>query len=144
MNYGRGEIMKYMVSFCGYFPSEAPQYSCIVCIVKTGLPASGGGQCGPVFSEISQYIMANGMFRNVEEAWDSTSVMTPDVATLPSDTITYRRMPNVLGMGAKDAVHILQQCELKVRLTGAGRVAAQSIKPGWEYKKGKNVTLTLE
>ena len=45
---------KYMVSFCGYFPSDDPKYSCIVCIKKQGLPASGGGQCGPVFSEISQ------------------------------------------------------------------------------------------
>ena len=34
--------MHYLVSFCGYFPSEAPKYSCIVAIQKSGLPASGG------------------------------------------------------------------------------------------------------
>ena len=30
---------RYLVSFCGYFPSEAPKYSCIVAIQKPGLPA---------------------------------------------------------------------------------------------------------
>ena len=37
---------QYLVSFCGYFPSEAPKYSCIVAIQKSGLPASGGMMAG--------------------------------------------------------------------------------------------------
>ena len=36
----------YLVSFCGYFPAEAPKYSCIVSIQKPGLPASGGLMSG--------------------------------------------------------------------------------------------------
>ena len=32
----------YLISFAGYFPADAPRYSCIVCIQKSGLPASGG------------------------------------------------------------------------------------------------------
>ena len=39
----------YLVSFCGYFPSEEPQYSMIVSIQKPGLPASGGLMAGSVF-----------------------------------------------------------------------------------------------
>ena len=31
----------YLLSFAGYFPADAPRYSCIVCIQKSGLPASG-------------------------------------------------------------------------------------------------------
>ena len=45
----------YLVSFAGYFPADAPQYSCIVCIQKSGLPASGGTMSGKVFHEISVY-----------------------------------------------------------------------------------------
>ncbi len=71
---------RYMVSFCGYFPSEAPKYSCIVCILKDGLPASGGGQCGPVFSEISQFVMNQGVYRDPREACDSTSTFVPLVS----------------------------------------------------------------
>lgn len=144
MNYGGGRAMKYMVSFCGYFPSEAPQYSCIVCIVKSGLPASGGGQCGPVFSEISQFIMANGVFRDASEVADSTTVFQPNVAKNLSDSLSTEIMPDVLGMGAKDATYALQRCGLVVNLQGVGRVSKQSIKPGTVNLKGKTVTLTLE
>lgn len=144
MEYGRGGAMKYMVSFCGYFPSEAPQYSCIVCIVKSGLPASGGGQCGPVFSEISQYIMANGVFRPASEAADSTSVMHPDVAATPILSADEDVMPDVTGMGGRDVVYLLQSRGMHVRLQGMGRVAHQSIQPGVKGLKGKTVTLTME
>lgn len=74
-----GGQMKYLISFCGYYPSDKPKYSCIVAIQKSGLPASGGGHCGPVFSEIAQNVMAKGVFRDVSEGSDSTSVYVPDV-----------------------------------------------------------------
>ena len=48
----------YLVSFCGYFPSEAPQYSCIVSIQKPGLPASGGLMAGSVFGNIAKRVFA--------------------------------------------------------------------------------------
>ena len=63
---------RYMVSFCGYYPSNAPKYSCIVNIIKTG-PASGGGHCGPVFRELSLYVMSHGAYRNLEELNDTTT-----------------------------------------------------------------------
>ena len=46
----------YHLSFCGYFPSEDPQYSIIVCLNKQGLPASGGGMAGPVFRRIVEFL----------------------------------------------------------------------------------------
>ena len=42
-------ITRYWLSFAGYFPANDPKYSCIVCIKKSGLPASGGGMSGVVF-----------------------------------------------------------------------------------------------
>ena len=42
----------YIVEFCGYFPTNAPQYSIIVSIHKDGLPASGGLMAGDVFRQI--------------------------------------------------------------------------------------------
>ena len=48
--YKSGRV-NYLVSFCGYFPSEAPKYSCIVSIQKPGLPASGGLMAGSVFGK---------------------------------------------------------------------------------------------
>ncbi len=133
----------YMVSFCGYFPSDAPRYSCIVCIRKDGLPASGGGQCGPVFSEISQMVMNQGVYRDPREAADSTSIFTPtlskEYAANGTDTV-----PNVVGMGARDAIYSLQRCGLKVRLHGTGLVQSQSIAAGTKEPKGKTITLNLK
>ena len=46
----------YIVEFCGYFPTNAPQYSIIVSIHKDGLPASGGLMAGDVFRQIVDYM----------------------------------------------------------------------------------------
>lgn len=47
------------------------------------------------------------------------------------------KVPNVLGMGAKDAVYVLERCGLKVVLRGHGKVVEQSIQGG-EVLSGKN------
>ena len=46
----------YIVEFCGYFPTNVPQYSIIVSIHKERLPASGGLMAGDVFRQIVDYI----------------------------------------------------------------------------------------
>lgn len=46
----------YIVEFCGYFPTNAPQYSIIVSIHKDGLLASGGLMAGDVFRQIVDYM----------------------------------------------------------------------------------------
>ena len=155
---------KYMVSFCGYFPSDDPKYSCIVCIKKHGLPASGGGQCGPVFSEISQYIMSRDSMRNAVAAADTNSVFVPEVTrgsreraeaivegmgltdkhlnTEEPDTLPLNLVPDVLGMGVKDAVYTLQKRGLRVRINGRGPIVKQDVAPGSPATKGKTITLT--
>lgn len=157
---------RYMVSFCGYYPSENPQYSCIVCIVKDGLPASGGGQAGPVFSEISQYVMAKHLYKNAEDASDSTSNFIPvatkgDSIALKSiaqqlelqnnmiqytklDSLPESKVPNVLDMGARDAVYTLQKRGLKAQLSGRGKVKSQSVQAGSPIVKGQTINLTLK
>lgn len=71
----------YLISFAGYFPADAPRYSCIVCIQKSGLPASGSTMCGKVFHQISEGIMAQSLKVDVKDARDSASVFVPDVKT---------------------------------------------------------------
>lgn len=136
---------RYMVSFCGYFPSETPKYSCIVCIVKDGLPASGGGQCGPVFSQISQFIMAQSFKRDASQLADSLSVFTPESKiTRTSDNDNINIVPDVSGMGAKDAVFVLKKRGLEVSIHGTGAVKSQSIASGTTVTKGQKIILTLE
>ena len=52
-------------------------------------------------------------------------------------------MPNVKGMGLKDAVYLLENMGLKVRANGKGKVVVQSIHPGTALTKGMTVYVEL-
>ena len=137
---------RYMISFCGYFPSEAPKYSCIVSIVKQGLPASGGTHCGPVFRQISQYIMAKNFERNAAEIADSLSVFNPSNKKRPNmaENENLSLIPDAVGFGAKDAVYLMKKKGINVKLEGKGTVESQSIKAGTKIEKGQSITLYLK
>jgi cell division protein FtsI (penicillin-binding protein 3) len=192
-------MRRYLVSFCGYFPSESPKYSCIVAIQKNGLPASGGGMAGPVFRNIAERVYAKHLAQDLMNAKDSTSVLIPDVkrgnieaanyvlrqidvpttgysdgllntATswlggkaeqkeLPqwgnveedTDRVAFQQLeikptvvPNVVGMGAKDAVFLVESLGLQARIVGVGRVRAQSIPAGNTLVKGQTIQLRLK
>ncbi len=52
-------------------------------------------------------------------------------------------VPNILGMGAKDAIYILENAGLKVVLSGRGIVQKQSIEPGSKINKGERIHIEL-
>lgn len=253
-------IVRYFISFCGFFPAEDPQYTCFVGIRKYGWPASGGVHCGPVFAQVAQAVMSTGInHRTLANAKDSLSTMapvmmfgnlketelvlnelhipfdkaafktTPDAdytsaadqtatgnksdsaqkapnagaksadsanaakktaatagnktntsgkagdstatgkkggqkkaqqtaeptiwasATTANGRVSFTqrlfepgKMPDVRGMGARDAVFMLQKAGLKVKIQGGGRVESQSIEAGTTVKEGATVTLTLK
>ncbi len=53
-------------------------------------------------------------------------------------------VPNVINMGAKDAVYLLNQAGLNVRVSGSGRVTSQSIRSGSKVQKGVSISLVLK
>lgn len=53
-------------------------------------------------------------------------------------------MPNVNGMGLKDAMYLLGNAGLKARVKGSGKVIAQSIQPGSRIGKGLVVDIMLQ
>ena len=53
-------------------------------------------------------------------------------------------VPDVAGMGARDALYILESAGLKVNLKGAGRVVNQSIAAGSRLVKGSRIEIKLE
>jgi cell division protein FtsI (penicillin-binding protein 3) len=52
-------------------------------------------------------------------------------------------MPNVKGMGLKDALHLLENMGLKVVPRGSGKVTQQSLQAGTSITKGLTVYLDL-
>lgn len=179
----------YLISFAGYFPADAPRYSCIVCIQKSGLPASGGTMCGKVFHQISEGIMAQSLKVDVKDARDSASVFVPDVKAgnilaanyvlshlgiktnanwsgsyadgnpiwgkaerVGNHSIKLIRekqygkaiVPDITGMGARDAIYNMESRGIKTQIIGRGKVVKQSLVPGTVIKKGAVCSIVLE
>ena len=181
----RNGTMKYLLSFVGYFPADAPRYSCIVCIQKKGLPASSGFSA-IAFREIAEGIMAQNLKMDVRDAKDEHSIMVPDVkagninsagnvlhslgvrtqgqpwndsqkpvwgtGSRNRHSVTLNRVamtpanevPDVKGMGARDAVYLMESRGIKVTLKGRGKVCRQSLQPGQRAVKGQRCHLILE
>jgi cell division protein FtsI (penicillin-binding protein 3) len=53
-------------------------------------------------------------------------------------------VPDVKGMGAKDAIFLLKQAGLRPGLSGYGRVVSQSLPAGQKAPKGSYVHITLK
>lgn len=58
-------------------------------------------------------------------------------------TVTDKQMPQLAGLGLKDAVYICENIGLKVSVKGKGKVAQQSIAAGSAFKKGEPVQIVL-
>lgn len=92
------------------------------------------------------------VLRKLDIKVEANQVESPWVLAKVNDTrvelddISIRKglVPRVVGMGAKDAVYLLEDAGLKVELMGLGRVVKQSIQPGAQAVKGQTITITLQ
>jgi beta-lactam-binding protein with PASTA domain len=74
---------------------------------------------------------------HVSIAYDSTTVFVTGVSDTPG------LLPDVVGMGAGDAVYLLEKAGYKTRTNGFGRVFRQSPTPGMPCSKGETISLEL-
>ena len=80
-----------------------------------------------------------GVFRQTSMRNNFSSLNAPLYSSASSGSVT----PNVVGMGLKDAVYLLENSGLKVAATGRGRVMNQSVTAGTNFKKGQIISLIL-
>ena len=57
---------------------------------------------------------------------------------LPTD-----KVPDVKGMGARDAIYLLEKLGMHVKLQGFGKVVSQSVAAGHQIKRGSPIVLQL-
>jgi cell division protein FtsI (penicillin-binding protein 3) len=62
---------------------------------------------------------------------------------LKTETIHKQTMPDVKGMGLKDALYLLENMNVKVAAKGKGRVRIQSVQPGTTIIKNQIIILDL-
>jgi len=137
---------RYVASFAGFFPADLPKYSCIVVIhdplKKKGY--YGATVAAPVFKEIAQKIYTTTSVDDdlVKEKFSSQKI-GDQYASFYKKIKNTETIPNVIGMPAMDAVSLLENVGLNVKIKGIGKVKKQSIKKGTLIKKGSTIILNL-
>ena len=149
-NYNRkdGTEKHYISSFVGYFPADEPKYSCIVVVHEPNTSNNnyyGADVAGPVFKRIAQKIFTDAPSTNEIKNLNKKN---------PKQEQNYNKyyakaqqkqntIPNVKGMPGMDAVALLGNLGLKVKITGVGKVKTQSIQPGQSLDKNAVIILEL-
>ena len=138
---------KYVASFAGFFPADKPKYSCIVVIHDPDKKKGyyGATVAAPVFKEIAQKIYTSTPVENEIVDEDVNPEVIKDEYAVYDKLITgdAKKVPNVNGMTAMDAISLLENFGLKVKVLGVGKVKKQSIKKGALIKKGATIILNL-
>ena len=82
--------------------------------------------------------VASGYWRNMQLKNNYAGLNAPASSITPA-AVT----PNVIGMGLKDAVYLLENKGMKIAVLGRGKVIDQSIVAGTNFSKGQKISITL-
>ena len=157
---GRYSNTEYNVSFVGFVPSRKPAFTIVVVVDSPhGVPPYGGTVAAPIFQKIAdaalrQYGVAPTInaqppilvVRNQARPEQSTAapIGTPTIVTLANTTPGAAVLvPDLRGLGARDALRTLARLGLGARLHGAGVVVEQDPPPGSPIDRDTSSTLRL-
>lgn len=114
--------VQYVSSFVGYFPADAPKYSCIVVIHKPNKKKGyyGATVAAPVFKNIAKKIYTN----TPREVFVSNNAL---MALEHDPKAAEATIPNLVGMTRKEAEAVAKKHGLELEITGRGVVVRQSL-----------------
>jgi cell division protein FtsI (penicillin-binding protein 3) len=172
----------YQSSFVGYFPANAPKYTCIVVIKNKPFAKKylGAKVAGPVFKEVADRLMSTepelenntpltrdssrfysagltNSIRLVEQTlnlnytdsagkndWSGLyAAQAGGEAVLNRHLVSRQTIPDVKGMGLRDALYMLESMDLRVTVKGSGKVRSQEPQPGSPIKKAETISIQL-
>lgn len=136
---------KHQGTFVGFFPADEPKYTAVVTI-WSGLTAGnfyGGNLPATAFKEIVDAIWA------LDEGWGEEIVESAGIPEMPSTYIETGKtnglpVPDLKGMGLKDAVFAIENNGYRCSYTGVGHVSSQSPAAGTRLKKGQTIKIVLK
>ena len=171
-------IDAHRVTFCGFFPYDNPQYTCI-CVIERPKRGGAGSLCGKAVRDIAEHTMAikgtipidvisvhrDSIEKPLVKAGNITAAkkgirhVALRVDNQYSDSTDWGKvnkdlhisninvspyfMPDVMGMGAKDAIYAIEQTGMKVRISGSGKVVKQSLAAGRPVQPGGTIYIDL-
>jgi len=151
-NYGinGGADKHYISSFVGFFPVKEPKYTCIVVVHKPSTVNGnyyGADVAGPVFKRIAQKIFSDSPTTNeIKDVNKKVNKQENKFNEYFSKAQNDKNViPNVKGMPGMDAVALLENMGLKVKLkgNGVGKVKSQSISSGNPLVKNTTIELAI-
>ena len=140
---------RYLGSMVAYFPAEQPRYTVLTTICTHQQPGKayyGASLAGPVVKRVVDYIYAS------EQTWSEPLAAEPvqqpsnrlaggSVEALEEVTTT---LPDVCGLGLRDALFQLERGGLQVKIVGSGVVVRQMPQAGAPLRPGTEVTIWLK
>ncbi len=139
------------VAFCGFFPSEAPKYTCIAVLDRcpNGTNPHGGSSAGPVIKNLAERLLPLGEPKLIQGNKQHSLTLNKKETQLhkkekqlPSERP--KTLPSFIGLTPSDAHYLANQCGYQVRFEGNGKVVKQNIPFGSKIKKGTTIRLTLK
>ena len=135
---------KYQATFVGFFPAEDPQYTAIVTVYTKPTTKSvyGGVIPAMTFRELVDQVWS------LDSRWGEQygkkadiPAMKPEyIATVSGSVIP---VPDVKGMGLKDALYAIENNGYRCEYEGMGHVVSQIPAAGTQCKKGETIKLVL-
>lgn len=158
----------YRLAFCGFFPYEKPKYTAFVMISDPGPAYKGAATtAGMVLKNVAHKLYSRGMLDNKSDIKDEPTVESRPTLYASNDNNRHNRLasglhlpagmvisaphntaegtiPDVRGLGIREAVVTLEKAGYNVDFSGVGYVVAQQPSPGFKARPGAKVSITLK
>lgn len=159
----------YTFTFCGFFPYENPKYTCIVVLSAPKIRTGAAHICGRVLLNTALKLYARGMLDNTTAITDNVpddpakrptfygshdagryNTLRGDLNLTSAPVLRAGRagtaqnvVPDVRGLGIREALVAIESVGLTVKFNGTGYVTGIEPAPGTRLRPGSKVTVTL-
>jgi cell division protein FtsI (penicillin-binding protein 3) len=131
------ETKRYQGTFAGFFPADDPQYSGIVVVYTDPMNSGregGGNKPAKVFKNIVNELWA------YDSKWREQLSEKGRMPEIADDKIIFgenNEVPDLTGVGLRDALYALENMGYQCEYTGVGHIVKQEV-------NGKTIKLTLQ
>lgn len=163
---GHYNTSKRRLAFCGFFPADNPLYSCVVLVCNPRkYPRGAASTSGTVLKNTALMMYSRGMLNNNSDYKENSVKSIPSVYAstdrktqvklahelgvervkpMATPTVCDSGVPEVVGLGVREAVAVLEKKGYNVKITGVGYVKEQTPERGTPLAKGETVSLKLK
>lgn len=83
-------------------------------------------------------------YTEVDSEWIRSQTDSIGIKLTATNISEANIVPNVIGMGLRDAIYLLENAGLTVHTSGSGKVYSQSITSGSRFQKGNKINISLK